>query len=100
MFKQSTKDVINGWGSVFRFVTPILITITLFTLNALREDIKTTKQTLRIDITQARTERKENDYKIDKLFTNHLEHHRLLEIALCERLGRIETILTLKRDKR
>ena len=80
MFKQSTKDKINGWGSAFRFITPILLTVALFILTGIKEEIKEVKcdTTKRFD-------------KVDLQFSNHLEHHRQYEVILAERMTRIET---------
>lgn len=64
---------INGYGSLFRFITPVLITIALFILSQILTDMKEMKS----------------------LFTNHLEHHRVIEVSLGERLSSIETILKM-----
>lgn len=80
-FSQQTKDKINGWGAIFRFVTPILVTIALFILTGIKSEIKDFK-----------TETDKRFNKIDLQFSNHLEHHRIFEIAFCERLTKIETI--------
>ena len=87
MFKQSTKDKINGWGSVMRFITPSLIVIALWILGDMRNQIK-----------DVRLETKEAfervDMQFDKVylqFSNHLEHHRQFEIVLGERMATIET---------
>lgn len=87
MFSQRTKDKINGWGSVLRFITPILVTIMLFILSGIKSDIKDIK----IDTCQ-RFEKVDLQFeKVNLQFTNHLEHHRKFEIVLAERLTSIET---------
>jgi hypothetical protein len=86
-FSQTTKDKINGWGSVMRFITPILITIMLFILSGIKTDIREIK----ID-TCKRFERVDLQFeKVNVQFSNHLEHHRQFEIVLAERLTSIET---------
>ena len=80
MFKQQTVDKINGWGTVLRFITPILVTIALFILTGLKEEIK-----------EVKSDNKTNFAKIEVKFDNHLEHHRQFEIILGERLAAIET---------
>ena len=80
MFSQRTKDRINGWGSVLRFVTPILLTIVLYILSGIKGEIRDNKIY------------SENRFdKIDLQFSNHLEHHRKFEIVLAERLTSMET---------
>jgi hypothetical protein len=87
MFTQKTKDKINGWGSVFRFVTPILVTIMLFILSSIKSDIKDIK----VDTSQ-RFEKVDLQFeKVNLQFSNHLEHHRKFEVILAERLTSIET---------
>lgn len=78
-FSQKTKDNINGWGSVFRFVTPVLLTITLFILGGIKTEIKDVK----IDTCK----------RLDNIvlqFTNHLEHHRILEVSLAEKFATLQ----------
>ena len=82
MFKQSTKDKINGWGSVLRFITPVLITIMLWILGDMHNQIKDVRDTTRgLELTTV-------TYN-----TNHLAHHSVFEISMCERMARIEEIL-------
>lgn len=82
MFKQSTKDSINGWGQVFRFVTPILITIGLWIMADMKNEIREIRNTA-----------KEVALETVKYNSNHLEHHRNFETKVVERLASIETIL-------
>lgn len=82
MFKQSTKDKLNGWGTVFRFITPVLITITLWILGDMRNQLR-----------DVRNEAKDLAITTVVYNTNHLEHHRVFEINMCERIASIETIL-------
>jgi len=86
MFKQSTKDTINGWGSAFRFITPILLALVIFILTGMRDEIKDIRQTAKDLIVTT------SSYN-----NNHLEHHRIFEIAICERLATIEAILKNKK---
>ena len=71
MFKQTTKDTINGWGQVLRFITPILVTITIYILTGMKTDIKA----------------------LEVYFTNHLSDHKSIELIIERRLTSIETKL-------
>ena len=82
MFRQSTKDKINGWGQIFRFVTPVLITIALWILGDMRNQIRDVREDAKLVAVETKV------YSL-----NHLEHHRVFEISLCERITSIETIL-------
>lgn len=62
------KEKINGYGSAFRFVTPILVTISIMFLSWIRGDLE----------------------KIEKHFTNHLAHHQDLEIGYERRISILE----------
>lgn len=68
------RDKINGWGAVFRFITPLLITISLFILGMLRSDL----------------------CELKAHFTNHLSEHKQIEVTLEKRLTHIETLLQLR----
>ncbi len=39
MFSQSLKDKINGWGSVLRFITPVLVTISIFIIGQINTKV-------------------------------------------------------------
>lgn len=82
MFHQSTKDKINGWGMLFRFVTPMLLTMALWYLGDLRNQIRDT-----------RSDAKEVATTLITYSANHLEHHRVFEVSMCERMATIETLL-------
>ena len=82
MFKQTTKDTINGWGQVFRVVTPILLTIALWMMTDVKSDIKEIRATAR-ELAAATT-----IYN-----TNHLAHHARFETNISERMASIETLL-------
>lgn len=75
------RDMINGYGSIFRIVTPILITIALFILGSMKGDIRDVKNELK-------------EVKVG--FNNHLEHHRIIEVSYGERLKCIEGMLERK----
>ena len=76
------KNKINGFGTLFRFITPILITITLWLLGDLSNQLR-----------DVRSDAKEVAATLVAYSTNHLEHHRIFEISMCERIASIETIL-------
>ena len=82
MFSQKTKDRINGWGSVLRFLTPILVTVSLWIMS----DMKTEIRDIRIAARLVATETFNYNEK-------HLIHHAIFEKDMCERLSCIETIL-------
>ena len=73
------RDKINGYGAILRFITPVLVTIALFILGLIRQDIGMLRQ----DLTLLKTH-----------FENHLSYHREMEVLLEKRLSRIETLLT------
>lgn len=81
-FSQHTKDTINGWGAVFRFITPVLLTIVIFILTGLKDEIKDVKIDTKVLAKETQV-----------YFTNHLSHHAKMEKELCERLVVIETRL-------
>ena len=85
MFSQKTKDRINGWGSVLRFLTPILVTVGLWIMSGMKDEIKEIRQTARIMATET------FNYN-----NNHLMHHFDFENKIVERLSCIETILGKK----
>jgi len=72
MVNGKTINSLNGYGTAFRFITPILITIIGFLTVYMIHGI---------------------DSKIDKMdlhFTNHLQHHQDLEVGYERRLTSIE----------
>ena len=64
-------EKINGYGAILRFITPVLITIALFILGMIRQDL----------------------HELKSHFTNHLLDHKTIEIQLEKRLSCIETLL-------
>ncbi len=61
-------DKINGVGALFRLITPALIGIAIFMLTGVDNKIE----------------------KLDSHFTNHLSHHRELEVEYQGRLTKLE----------
>lgn len=70
---EKISERINGYGSLFRFITPILIVIVGYLMNMGICDLKSTIS------------------KLDTHFTNHLEHHQDLEVGYERRLSILET---------
>jgi hypothetical protein len=70
---------INGYGAIMWFITPVLITIMLFILGAMREDVK-----------QLKAETRYGFEKSEIYFNNHLSYHRQFDKEISERLSRIE----------
>ena len=68
------KDKIDGYGAIFRFITPILITVALFILGIIRQDLG----------------------ELKAHFNNHLNEHKIIEIMLESRLTRIETLIKMQ----
>ena len=64
-------EKINGYGAILRFITPVLVTVALFILGMIRQDL--------------------GELKIH--FANHLSEHKNIEILLERRLSRMETLL-------
>lgn len=71
--KQMTKDTINNYGTLFRFITPLLIGIVGYFLITGIGDLKIKLRDM------------------DSHFTNHLNHHQDLEVGYERRLSVIET---------
>jgi hypothetical protein len=82
MVSQKTKDSINGWGPILRFITPILLALVMFILNGLKDEIKDIRETVK-------------DLTVSSLVynTNHLTHHASIERKICERLATIESLI-------
>ncbi len=72
------KEKVNNFGILFRFITPILITIMLYMLTMMQTNIST----LQSDIKE-----------IKEHFVNHLKEHKQVEVLMEKRLTRIETLL-------
>ena len=64
----------NHVGPLFRFITPVLVSIVVFMLGVIVVELRELKQQ----------------------FTNHLSEHKVIELMLESRLMRIETILNKK----
>ena len=86
MFSHSTKEKINGWGTVLRFVTPMLLSIALWLIGDMRNQIR--------DVSM---ETKALATTTGVYNTNHLAHHAETEIKICERLASLETFLRVKK---
>ena len=67
---EIVKNRVNGFGEVFRFVTPILVTVSIFIMGWVRSDIVALKTH----------------------FENHLMHHQDLEVGYERRLTQAEKI--------
>lgn len=74
MFRESTVKRINGWGELFRFVTPILIASSAYFGSMALNNIK-------VSIT-----------KLESHFTNHLSDHKTVELMIEKRLSTIEIL--------
>ena len=88
MNKEKFVDKVNGYGVLFRFILPILVTVIAYlgkmAVNGINSKIN------------------EVGYKLDKLdnhFVNHLSDHKNIEIKLESRLSTIETQLRLLNGK-
>ena len=68
--KSSKVDI---YGSIFRFITPVLITIALFILTMIRTDMG----------------------ELKSHFTNHLSDHKTFEVKLENRMTCLETTIKL-----
>jgi hypothetical protein len=73
------SDKINGYGSILRFITPILIVTVGYFITSGIDDLK-----CKIGL-------------MDTHFTNHLQHHQDLEVGYERRLTKIETELNHKK---
>ena len=68
-------EKINGYGAILRFITPVLITVMLFVLGMMREDIK----------------------ELKVYFANHLSRYNQNCLEVESRLKGIETELKYRR---
>lgn len=66
---QQTVDKINGYGSLLRLVTPVLVTLSIFMLGWVLTDVR----------------------GLNNHFTNHLMHHQDLEVGYERRITVIES---------
>jgi len=66
---DKTRNMINGYGSLFRFITPALVTIAILLITWIKADVA----------------------KLDSHFTNHLAHHQDLEVGYERRLTSVES---------
>lgn len=79
---KAWHDSLNGYGVLFRFITPIMVGIIGWFTVSLIVDIKQEIGEIKIDAKNVAVG-----------MTNHLEHHRILEINLAERLTAIEVLM-------
>jgi len=79
-------DKVNGYGVLFRFVTPILLTIIGTLILGNLNHIKEEQSSIRCDLATFQKE-------TQRYNTNHLEHHRTTEIIFEGRLSKIESLL-------
>ena len=79
-FSQETKNAINGWGQVLRFITPILITIGLWIMSDMKFEIREIRQAAK-DLAVQTINYNINMEKAQKDF----------QIKVCERLTALET---------
>ncbi len=82
---------INGYGSILRFITPILITIMLFIVGMLRNDMLLVKTEAKANFDRLEAVAQINFDKIDIRLSNHLSHHQIFDKEMIERLTRVET---------
>ncbi len=91
---KNWTDKVNGYGVYFRFILPVMVTILGWSLNG---NINTLKESIK-DIKKNQIEVKEEliSYQSETRAynSNHLEHHRINEIAIATKLSHIETILS------
>jgi hypothetical protein len=82
---KSWVDKVNGYGVLLRFIMPIMVGAIGWLTISLIMDIKG-------DIGEIKADAR----GVAIGMANHLEHHRVLEISLAERLTSIEMILKRK----
>lgn len=86
-------DKVNGYGAILRFITPILITIILFIIGMLRNDMVLIKTEAKANFDRLEVVAQINFDKIDTQLTNHLSQHRVFDKEVIERLTRVEAKL-------
>jgi len=87
------RDKINGYGTIFRFITPTLVTIALFILGMLRTDMIAAKIETKENFNKLEAIAKVNFDNMNLQFSNHLSTHRTFDKEVCERLSSIEAII-------
>lgn len=86
-------EKINGYGIVLRFITPILVTVMLFVIGMLRNDMLSIKTEAKANFDKLEVVTQLNFDKIDTQLTNHLSQHRIFDKEIIERLTRVEAKL-------
>jgi hypothetical protein len=82
MFKQETKDAINGWGSVLRFITPLMVMIGLWIMSDMKNEMREIRQTAK-EIAQVGI----------AYNTEHLKNQVIFEKEICQRVASLETYM-------
>jgi hypothetical protein len=91
MFK-TWADKVNGYGVLFRFLTPtLIITIGIFIITSLKTDINQVKMEAQANFDKLQAVAQVNFDKIDIQLSNHLSHHTQFDKEIFERLSVIET---------
>jgi len=85
MFKQNTKDAINGWGAVLRFITPLMVSIGLWIMSDMKDEMREIRQTAKeiIQVSIAYN-------------TEHLKNQVMFEKEICQRVASLETYMRKK----
>ncbi len=86
-------EKINGYGAILRFITPILVTIMLFVIGMLRNDMLLIKTEAKANFDRLEAVAQINFDKIDTQLNNHLSHHQIFDKEIIERLTRVEARL-------
>jgi hypothetical protein len=86
-------DKVNGYGVLFRFVLPILVSLLGWSLNMNINNIRNDITNMQHNQEQVSRELVIYQAKMEDYNNNHLEHHRQSEVNMAERLACIETEL-------
>lgn len=86
------SDRVNGYGVLFRFITPLLALLMTVIGTLVLNDLSDIKS----EQVKVREELQCSQKDIKTYNENHLWHHAQFELAIEKRLSRIETILEKK----
>jgi len=89
--KLDTVTKINGYGTMFRFITPVLITVGIFVISGLKNDIERGRSEATANFDKLEAVAQINFDKLDHQMSNHLTHHMQFDKEIFERLTAIET---------
>jgi hypothetical protein len=86
-------DKVNGFGVLLRFIFPVMLGLLAWSLKTNLNDLNHTISRIEQNQEQVKRDLEVYQEKSDTYNMNHLEHHRISELLIAERLACIETEL-------